>query len=195
MNSLRRIMYTTVAQITGKLGTLTADQQSYFQSVVDAGVDEQINALTGTQFGSVAVVDVYVDCNESGSTLVIPTMHDITAVAHVAEDGTETVLTVDSYYTYPRGTGNKYAIKGINDTLDTGTGCAYKITGVLGYKEIPGDIVAAATELAVAGLSANVNNLKSERVGDWSATYSDGSSVSSATLDNLSRYKRLSRSI
>lgn len=188
-------MYVTVGDIAAKLGTsLTADQEAVINSYLGDSVDAYINQITGTSFGSDEEVEVYVDGSDS-NMLVIPTMHTITAVAKVEEDGTETAVSVDDYRTYPQGQGSKIAIRHLNGQWEEGIE-NYKVSGMLGYEEVPADIRMVAAELIANGLNANVNNYKSEKVGDWSVTYSDiekGLSPNSiAILDN---YKRLSRSM
>lgn len=188
--------YTTSANIAARLGkSLTADQSTYFTSVLDAAIDAYINKITGTSFGSTVSVEVYVETDDTqGGTLVIPTMHDITSLAKVNNDGTEELIPVDDYYTWPRGVDDKLAIKSVSG--DWESDATYKITGELGYKNIPADIVEVATELAVNGLSGNVNDYKSEKVGDWSVTYAEGEKqLSSSAMTVLNSYNRLSRSV
>lgn len=189
-------MYTTQTQLESRLGrVLTDEQSSYYDTVLSAGVDAQVNYLTGTVFGSDEIVDVYVETDQTSSTLVIPTMHDITSVSYVSPDGSEEAIPVDQYYLYPRGEANKYAIKHLNSEWSDETHGAYKITGKLGYAEIPDDIIQLATEMAMIGIDTNVNGYQSEKVGDWAVTYGDPKKLSADSLMTLSRYKRLSRSI
>lgn len=189
-------MYTTAANISAKLGTsLSADQLDYFTNVLDDAIDSYINRLTGVSFGSTGVVSVYEDGTDS-NMLVIPTMHDITEVAKMNSNGTvEAVVPVDEYRTYPQGSVDKLAIRKLNGTWAEGFE-NYKITGQSGYKTVPGDIVNAATEMAINSLNANVNNYKSEKVGDWAVTYSEAeNSLSAGSEMVLANYRRLSRSI
>lgn len=187
-------MYVTEANITSKLGrSLTADESSYFLSVLSPSIDAYINEATGTSFGSTTVVNVYVE-GDDGNYLVIPTMHDITALARVDTDGSEEAIPVDDYRTYPFHADNKLAIKHLNGEWDSDV--EYKITGQMGYKTVPADITAIATELAVNQINSTYNNYKSEKVGDWSVTYADNAQfLSSASIGMLDRYKRLSRGI
>lgn len=189
-------MYTTASYISAKLGTtLSADQVDYFTNVLDDAIDSYINRLTDVSFGSTTIVTVYVDGTDS-NMLIIPTMHDITEVALINSSGVvEGVVGVDEYRTYPQGSVDKLAIRKLNGTWAEGFE-NYKITGQAGYKVIPADIVNAATEMAVNSLNANVNNYKSEKVGDWSVTYSEAeNSLSAGSEMVLANYRRLSRSI
>ena len=186
-------MYTNQADVEARLGTkMTDEQAAYFESL-SLSTDAYIERVTGTKFGSTEIVDVYVD-GEAGPMLIIPTMHDITAVTRIAEDGAETVLSVSDYRVYPMGAANTYAIRRINGEWEDGPD-RYKITGVLGYKEVPADIAMVASELASGSIKADSNQYKSEKVGDWSVTYSDSTSVSTDAMTTLNGYKRLSRSI
>jgi hypothetical protein len=188
-------MYTTEANIAARLGTsLTDDQASYFNDVLSDSIDAYINRVTGTAFSSTDSVDVYVDGTDS-NMLIIPTMHDITSVSVVENDGTETAIPVDEYRTYPQGETDKYAIRNLNGTWTEGIE-NYKVTGSVGFTDVPADLVEVATEMAVNSLNANVNNYQSEKVGDWSVTYSGAqNSLSSDSVSTLNSYRRLSRSI
>ncbi len=189
-------MYTTTAKITDKLGTsLTTAQSNYFTNVLNAAIDATINRITGTAFGSTTSTSIYVDGSDS-SLLIIPTMHDITAVAKL-DDNTSTyiALPVADYRTYPQGDLNKYAIRNINGTWSDGLE-NYKITGKLGFAEIPADIIDIATTMAIDSLGGNANNYKSERVGDWAVTYADTEkTILTEAMSILESYRRLSRSI
>lgn len=186
--------YTTTANIAAKLGrSLTTEETTYFSSVLSAGIDAYIERMTGVTFGSTVSTSVYVQ-SDGTSTLVIPTMHDITAVARLKDDGSEEGVAVDDYYTYPRGANDKLALKHINGEWEENA--EYKITGELGYTAVPGDITSIATDMAVYALTENSNNYKSEKVGDWSATYAEtDTTISPESLAILSGYQRLSRSI
>lgn len=189
-------MYTTSADLSAALQrSLTATETEYFDSVLDAYIDEYINQATGTSFGLTNSDSVYVTAPDNvNEMLVIPTMHDISAVVKVNNDDSEEAVSVDDYYTYPRGKDNKYAL--VNKNGQWESEATYKITGELGYKQIPADIVLVATEIAKNALLENVNNYKSEKVGDWSVTYSDvANSLSGNSLLTLNRYRRISRSI
>lgn len=187
--------YTTTSDVQYKLkATLTSDQQNYFDNVVDPFVDAYINRFTETQFGSVAATTVYVS-GDGGSNLIIPTMHTITQVDKVENDGTTETVASSDYYTYPRGATNVYAIRKINGSWSDGFE-NYKISGVLGHSGIPNDIVGVATEIAVNMIQENINNYKSEKVGDWSVTYAEvEKDLTPASMKILSSYKRLSRGI
>lgn len=190
-------MYTTTANIAARLGTsLTNDQAMYFASVLDSGIDALIEEKTGTRFGSTEVVEVYVS-GDGSDTLIIPTMHDITSVARITDDDTEEALSVDEYRTVPRGLSKptKLALKHLTGSWEEGTD-NYMVTGKLGYAEIPADITMVATEMAVSAMKANVNNYKSERVGDWSVTYNDEKQPLSAQSEVvLNNYRRLSQAV
>ena len=186
--------YTTVANIEAKLGiALTADQIQYFNTVLSIGIDEYINYITGSVYNSISIVSVY----ESGSgseQLVIPTMYDITAVAQL-NGITESIVSTDSYSFYPRGKNFVYAIRNLNGFWAEGYD-NIKITGKLGYPTLPTDIVNVATEIAANEFTQNTLGYKSEKVGDWSATYAEGGIELSALSNSvMKRYTRLSRRI
>lgn len=185
-------MYTTTANIAAKLKrSLTAEESTYFTSVLDPGIDAFINRQTETTFGSGDSTDVYVS-GDGSSTLIIPTMHDISAVVKINEDDTEEPVSVDDYRTYPRSSSDKRALNRVSDGVwDEGID-NYKITGELGYSAVPGDITLVATELAASSIMEN--NIKSERVGDWAVTYSDMQrTLSSSSQAILDSYHRLTR--
>jgi len=187
-------MYTSEANIAAKLGTALTDEQSaYFTDVLDAGIDAYINRITGTSFGVTLSGAVYVS-GEGTGTLLIPTMHDITSVARMTDVNAEELIPVDDYTTFPRSSDNKYALRKQDGIWEDGFD-NYKVTGEMGYKTIPADIVLIATELAVNDLHANINGYKSERVDQWSVTYGETSNaLSDSSLVALADYKRLSRS-
>lgn len=187
--------YTTTANIESKLGAaLTTEQVAYFTNVLSGGIDAYINQKTQTMFASVDTTNVYVS-GDGSSVLVIPTMNTITAVVRISGADDESVITTSDYVTYPRGEDDKYALRSKSGFWSEGFE-NYKITGKLGYKKIPEDIIYVATELAVNGLNANTNNYKSEKVGDWSVTYADADKfLSSESLGILASYRRLSRSM
>lgn len=187
--------YTTQENIEDKLeAALSQDQADYFTNVLSPAIDAFINQQTETQFGSDTAANVYVN-GECSSILVIPTMHTITDLVKVEDDGTETTISTDDYVTYPQGEADKYAIRSRTGTWDEGFE-NYKVSGKLGYTAIPADITLVATELAVNALNENVGNYKSERVGDWAVTYADtAKTLSSDSQQILANYRRLSRSI
>lgn len=174
---------------------MTDDEVNYFANVLDGSIDAYINQQTETVFGGTAPTDIYFDGNDN-KLIIIPTMHDITSVTHYNDDGTlDTVIDSAKYIVYPSGENDKYALRMYTDTWDAGMD-NYKVTGVLGYTDIPPDITLVATELAVNILSANLNNYKSERVGDWAVTYADmHESLTADSLAILANYRRLSRDI
>lgn len=186
--------YTTTGNIAARLGaSLTTEQSEYFTNVLSGSIDAYINQQTQTMFGSQDETEVYVSGSDS-NMLIIPTMFAITAL-HRIDGADEEAVPVDDYMTFPRGDVNKYAIRTLNGTWSEGFE-NYKVTGKLGYASVPDDIVAVATELAVNGIDANVNNYKSERVGDWSVTYGEMErSLSPDSVGVLASYRRLSRSI
>lgn len=124
--------------------------------------------------------------------LVIPTMHDITSVEH-----NDTVLSTDYWQTYP-ATAPYLALTHKSGTWEEGTD-NYKVTGKLGYASVPGDITNIATEMAASYFSIGRDDtgrvIKSERQGDYSATYVVEDGISNKSLMTLLGYKRLSRSI
>lgn len=186
--------YTTQANLEAKLNgtSLTSAQVTYFDEVLSGAVDAYIDSQTGTTFGSTATAQVYVGGDDS-MFLTIPTMHDITAVSKVEDDGTETAIAVDEYSTYPRGEANKYALRRTSGDWEDGIE-NYKISGKLGFVEIPDDIVMVATELALNALNESDNNVESEKVGDWSVKYAvSENSISAESKSVLSSYRRLSR--
>jgi hypothetical protein len=188
-------MYTTAENIAARLGeALTAEQETYFNDVLSPSIDTYINRYTNTQFGSTDEVDVYVN-GEDSSMLVIPTMYGIENLYVVSDDG-ETLVDSDTYVVYPQGSEqSKYALRNKGGTWSEGFE-NYKVHGKLGFAEIPDDIVEVATQMAVSGITANVGNYKSEKVGDWAVTYSDTQeSLSPDSLSVLASYRRLSRSI
>lgn len=186
-------MYTTRENIEQKLGSaLSEDQASYFENVVSGAVATYIDAHTQTTFGSVDSTTVYVS-SEGGDMLIIPTMHEITAVNSIDDEDVLTLL--PDYLTYPRGSVEKYALRATSGDWDNGFE-NIAITGKLGYKEIPDDIVQVATELAVSGLQVSGSSYKSEKVGDWQVVYdSIDTNLSEDARSVLARYRRLSRSI
>jgi hypothetical protein len=118
-------------------------------------------------------------------------MHDITEVVKLANDDTEEAVDEADYYQYPRGLDDVYALKHKNGQW--ADGATYKITGQLGHKNVPADIVILATELAADQINLNINNYKSEKVGDWSVTYSDTAhTLSSSAQNTLANYRRIS---
>lgn len=186
-------MYTTRENIEQKQGSaLTEDQASYFENVVSGAVASYIDKHTGTTFGSVDSITVYVS-GEGSDMLVIPTMHSITAVNSIDDEDALTLL--PDYMTYPRGAVEKYALRATSGTWDNGFE-NIAVTGVLGYADIPDDIVQVATELAASALHVDTNQYKSEKVGDWQVVYNDSdNALSDDARQVLARYRRLSRSI
>ena len=183
--------YTTIEQVTSAMGSLTDEQTAYFSSTLDAAIDKYINKETETYFGETASTTAYAS-GDGTSTLIIPTMHTITAV----KDESGNVVPAETYYAYPRHSYEKYAIMGQNWSEGVEN---YRIEGIMGYKTVPADIISVATELAVnklSGLTASTKGYKSEKTGDWSATYLDGEkNLSTNSLSTLSGYLRLSRSM
>lgn len=188
-------MYTTIQNIQARTGnTLSAGESTYFTNVLSAAIDDYINRETGTTFGSVDALDVYVSGDDS-AFLSIPTMYDITAVSHVDDNDVETGISVDEYKTYPRDETSKYAIRRLSGEWEEGFD-NYKVTGKLGYQEVPDEIVMVATELASNGIGTINQSVKSEKVGDWSATYAEfDKTLSNDSRAILSSYRRLSRSM
>lgn len=188
-------MYTTTDNIESKLGaSLTTAQKSYFTNVLSRAISKYIDTQTGTTFGSRKIVDVYID-GEDNFQGIIPTMHTITGIYNVDSGDTATLIDASAYNFYPRGSDQVYAIRNINGTWAEGLD-NIKITGMLGYKNVPDDITLVATELAVNALNDNSTGYKSEKVGDWSATYADiQKSISTESTAILRSYNRLSRRI
>lgn len=189
-------MYTTTSYIEAKLGrSLTTAQANYFNTVLDNKIDTTINKMTRSVFGSLTPTTVYVDGTGTG-LLIIPTMNNITAVAKDDNNsGTYTDLAADTYRVLPLAEVNKYAIRVTTGTWFIGTE-NYKITGILGYEDIPADIIDVATSMAIDSLTNNITNYKSERVGDWAVTYADvNKTLSADQMQIFDNYKRLSRSI
>lgn len=184
--------YTTQANVEAITGTLSAEQATYFSSVLLPGVEAFIDKETETSFGSSTVVQVFVSGTD-GDFLIIPTMHDITAVHNME---TDEAVSSSEYTLIPQGGDNKEAVyhknAGWSDGIEN-----YRITGEAGYKEVPADITLVATEMAASGLSsAGIHGYKSERVGDWAVTYADVTSYASPKLLSILRsYRRLARSI
>lgn len=187
--------YVTEANIAAKLGrALTTEETTYFTGVVSPAVTAYIDLMTETSFGADAESEVYVS-GTGTATLIIPTMHAITSVAHVTDDDVEEAVPVDDYRTTPRGSVNKFALRHITGEWEEGTE-NYKVSGKLGYAEVPADITAVATELALNSITANVSNLKSEKTGDYTATFNPGQvPLSADSTAILNRYIRLSRSM
>ena len=186
-------MYTTQENIEQKLGTaLTSDQAAYFQNVVSGAVASYIDSHTQTTFGSVDEITVYVSGDDT-DMVIIPTMHEITAVNSI--DDNDDLTLIPDYMTYPRGSVEKYALRATSGTWYNGFE-NIAVTGKLGYKNVPDDIAQVATELAVSGLQVSGSSYKSEKVGDWQVVYD---SIDNSLTDDarmvLSRYRRLSRSI
>lgn len=189
-------MYTNATNLEGRLGTtLTSSQSTYYNSTLGVAIDKYIDKYTETTFDSDNIITVYVDGTDTKS-LVLPTMHDITAISLVADDGTETALLGTDYVLFPRGSDNKYAVRRLTGKWTIGIE-NYKITGKLGFKGVPEDITLVATELAANNLlSTNNTGISSERVGDWSVTYSNmDKGLSDNSKDILSKYNRLSRNM
>lgn len=187
--------YTTQALIEAKLGTsLTSGQQTYFDDVLDAAIDEYIDRMTNTQFGNVSPTDIYVS-GEDEELLIVPTLHTITTVTSLNDDGTDNE-TITGYVAVPRGSADVYALRKTTGTWSDGLE-NYKINAIIGYTDIPDDIQVVATELAINDIMANTSGAKSEKVGDWSITFGDNGkqqlSVSSMTI--LNNYRRLTKDI
>jgi hypothetical protein len=185
--------YVNQTDVEALSGSLSSEQADYLNGALGAAIDSYINRITDTKFGDTTTTDVYVDGNGTAN-LIIPTMHTITAVTHIDDDGTEDVVDAADWFAYPRGETDKYAIRSLNGEWDDGFQ-NYKVSGILGFSAIPADISLVATELAVNGLTTT-NNYKSERVGDWSVTYSDmEQALSSDSQAILNSYRRLSRGV
>jgi len=185
--------YTTVTNIANKIGkTLTTAQTDYLNDVAIPAIERYIDQQTYTTFEKTTPTDTYVS-GDGSSILVIPTMHNITAVSVFDEGDTET--SVADYSKYPRGGADSYALRATNGKWNEGFE-NYKVTGVLGYTSVPDDIVMVATELAVDALGSNDSAYKSEKVGDWAVTYKDDTSaLTDESRSVLASYKRLSRSV
>lgn len=184
--------YTTQANVEGIIGTLTTVQATYLSDVVLPAIDAYIDRTTNTRFGSTTPTSTYVS-GDGSDTLIIPTMHTITAVAIVDNDDVETA--VPDFLKYPRGEDDKYALIATSGTWEEGFE-NYKVSGILGYKNIPDDIIGVATELASNAVKNNTANLKSEKVGDWQVVYDNAERTMSTDAHQvLASYRRLSRSI
>lgn len=182
--------YTNQSLIEAKLGSaLSASQVAYLAALLPA-IDAYINSQTGVSFGSSEDTVFYVT-GTGTSTLIIPTIDAITSVYRVETDGTETLVDSSEYRPYPR-TSPIYAIKNIN--ADWEEDIDYKITA--SEVAVPQQLALVATELAINFLNDSSNNYKSEKVGDWSVTYSDVAKSMSGDAERiLGTYQRLSRSI
>jgi len=195
--------YTSQEAIEARLGrSLTAPEVTYLSTLLPA-IDAYINSVTGTTFlppDPDDDIEIYetADCS---STLVIPTMRTITSVA-ISSGFVDDFVTLDSseYRKYPRS-GPILALQKSGSWGDSDT--TVRITGKLGYATVPADIASIAASLAVSDINANINNYKSERVGEWAVTYSNESDsnetgiggISASSLSILNSYQRLSRSI
>lgn len=190
-DTLTAMAYVTKADIEAALGTtLTAEQTTYFESVISPGIDAYIDKETETSFGGTIPQVVYVSGNGS-SLLIIPTMHTITGVTKLDDS---TVVPISEYTLIKANSDDVYAIKHKNATWDDDI-MNYTVSGIPGHKAVPADIKMVATELALASLSnQSVNGYKSEKVGDWSVTYGD-SETSTRSISTLHSYRRLSRSL
>lgn len=204
--------YTSQAQIEARLGrTLTASEVTYLTTLLPA-IDAFINTQTGTTFLPPSPdndVTIYETPLENSNMLVIPTMRAVTSVA-VSHGFTDDFVAVPGteWRVYPR-TGAILALQKQSNWGDEDT--TVRIVGKLGYLTVPYDIAQVAGDMGVSAIVAssvnttNSGNLKSERVGDWQVTYADASttansasgiaSISSASMDILHGYNRLSRSI
>jgi hypothetical protein len=183
-------MYTTTENIENKLGaTLTPEQAAYLTDVLSPAIVSYIDNATNASFANVGAT-VYAD-GEGTSLLSIPTMNTITELRNENGD----VIPSTEYSLYPAGSTNKIAIRHKNGTWDDGYE-NFTVVGNLGYADVPDDIVHVATELAINALTVNNSGLKSEKVGDWSATYADvEKSISPISMNILKSYDRLSRRI
>lgn len=189
-------MYTTAVNAANRLQIeLSPEQTAYFNDVMDKAIDEYIDGETRTTFGGTEVTTVYVD-GSCTNMLVIPTMHDITQIQKLArDDSVEETLDTSDYLLYPSGDPDTYAIR-LRSGIFTEGFENYAITGVLGHRDVPEDIMMVATELAANGINQNISNIKRERVGDWDVIYKDADTeLSLDSTSTLARYKRLSRSI
>lgn len=183
-------MYTTKENIESALERkLSVDEVKYFDDVLKESIETYINGETSTIFGSDEMTEVYVS-GEGYKRLVIPTMHEITSVK--TDDGK--VIPTSLYKTFPKEAPflalthkNKWSEGDDN----------YVITGKLGYKDIPADVIAVATEMAVSvlgGVKENGTRVKSEKVGDMTTVYAEPT-TSYGSQTTLRRYARLSRGI
>ena len=187
--------YITQADVEAKLGTtLTEDQASYLEDTLIPSIASYIDYEAGTFFDNDTTTDEYVDGNGS-NMLIVPTMWSVESVYSIDSDDTETELDASTYTVYPRS-GPVYAVRRKNGTWDDGFE-NYKVVGKLGYEGLPSVVKNIALEMAVNELTADTNNYKSERVGDWSVTYGDTAKapVSSNSLLLLQGYRRISRSV
>lgn len=183
--------YTTQENIESRIGELTADQAAYFTNVMSPAIDAYIDSVTETNFGNAESDDVTFYVNGTGTNmLTIPTMSEVTSVSH---DGD--VINESEYVPFPQGSAAKLAIRKKDGTWSCGDE-NYVVVGKAGYSTIPADITMIATELAVNGLQARTDSIKSEKTGDWAVTYAEGEqNISPRSLDILQTYRRLSRSI
>ncbi len=183
--------YTTQAKVEEALNrTLTASEVSYLTTLLPA-IDKYINNETETSFGESATVTVFVG-GEGSDLLITPTLNNVTEVKYEG-----VVIPSSEYTTSPRGKDFVYALHSKNGWSEGFEN--YSITAKHGFPEVPADITAAATEIAVnyfTGQQAATSGAKSEKVGDWSITYLNGEqAVSERTRAALRNYRRLSRSI
>lgn len=186
--------YTTTTNIANALDrALTPEEIAYFNDVLSDAIDEYIDSSTDTSFGSEAEVTVYASGGNT-DTLTIPTMNTITAVQN--DEGTAIATT--EYAEYPKRGDERLALCRKNGKWDSGLE-NYRIVGRMGYKVLPKDIVAVATEIAVhvlTSLTAEAQGVKSEKTGDWAVTYIDGEKpLSARSMAILAQYRRLSRRI
>jgi len=226
--------YTNQAAIEAILQrSLTASEITYLNALLPA-IDAYINEQTGTTFlppSPDVDVDVYeqgpddtnynnhrswpnryYNYNErsGGNTLVIPTMRSVTSVA-TSTGFPDNFVTVPSteWVIYPRS-GPILALKRSGSWGSPET--TIKITGKLGYSTVPSIIGAIAAAMGASAITASSNSAassggayKSEKVGDWQVTYSDGDSssssssgvptISASAFETLQGYRRLSRDI
>lgn len=182
-------MYTDRTSIENVLGrTLTDREFAYFDATLNAAIQKYIDEKTETTFGKSDPTIIYAS-GDGTNILVLPTVHDITEVKH-GDD------TIEDYQESPRHGDERFCL--VANSWEKGVE-NYAISATLGYKEIPADIKAVATEIAVnyfSGLQATTEGYKSEKVGDWSATYLNGEqALSERSMDTLADYIRLTRRI
>ena len=151
--------------------SLTTDEAATLADAIPAAT-VYIQRMTGREYTvSEEAEERYFDSPGGTREVFIDPAQEITAVSHVALDGTESDWTVaEDFVVIPRGTKTPKSSLLFFFTPRRGTECI-KVTGKWG-EDAPSDIILAATAL-VAEIFNNPKGLKSRSIEGYSESYGE----------------------
>jgi len=173
-------MYTSVTLIQQRTGqTLTADQQSFVNTVIIPALTDWLNRYLGTSYLTVAGPTTVIKNGDGTSVMLVPELSTVTAIEPRNQDGTlGDALDADDYY-YSNGALYLYSGRwatGRQNWRISGNGIV-----------VPYPLQLAATIMASNMLNAGSTTeggLKSEKIGEYTKVYGDGGNSSVGSFAN-----------